>query len=923
MAYAQVIVDTVSMETMPIQNTDVTLGAYEGDLPPESFAVFSENSSVESFFYTEGQEMALNMEEVYQHEGESYYRYEMVFRLDEETIAQASEVRKSFWSLSADLDETDIQFMDDSVSVGDRIYEYDGDLKADLLAGRIDKGHLEEYFSNEGNGNIVDFSSEEEKQLSGMRLDRTVFNNWIEESGLNLEGVSFTEVDYLQNVAFLSSEDGFQPDIRFIVREMEADLYRLSLKSSDSFVAYDTSGNVVMSVFEGENYILDMTTSFSGESQEEEVLRDLLLESNSQPLSLYSVESLESGLSVDEVMHESFSYASYIQVPLAGSDYGVLELKDFAISEMQFKLENDEMSSEIVTLVSIMKNGLITEKVYFQNGAIYQKNVGVDGVFGDERTLIETSSLGEGWMRFNLRDIVDGIDGDDFRVFFGDSNHIVRLNIFDEDGSTLWGHQLGSEEVKRQFLGEFSSSIGASVATIKADLKFHFEEGLPYLADGESHVLGRVRFDHNDNAHWTLIAQREGDDVRFFYKIEVRGENGHLLEERLSWGTEFDYEDYFSVKEIGVPLDFISNHITLFGEESPNEIGVVYRTFDILTEAGPVDDLELVIVSYEYSTSSNSSFDYAIYGDVIEDDVAEGQVSVYAHWSVENVGNAVYLSKVVLEATDAGTEESIMLNVEKTLSDSAIDPVHLIASEVPLLQLQNLTESSLERILGHVMLEKEKTLTFLDRIYLENVIIEQTEADHHVTGASGSNMGFIETDVSHELPSELNLTVEGLPESTYAEVNLTDPPKEEGLVLLTHYEKGRLGDKFPIISLVSSLVTYGGVMSLFALYYHFFKKKKTKKIQVMVQFFILNLLSLALSSILLNDISVWHIVAFLFFSVLATVASGWAGILLIICYTEKKHECKKKTSSVHLKKKGDEFLKNYLLKISIKVRRIV
>ena len=121
-----------------------------------------------------------------------------------------------------------------------------------------------------------------------------------------------------------------QPDIRFVVREVWADTYRLSLQSSDSFVAYDASGDVVMPLFDGENYLLDMTASFSMDSQDEEVLRELLLESNGELIPPYSVETLDAGLSVDDVMHESVPYVSYISLPLEGSDGGVLELKDFS-----------------------------------------------------------------------------------------------------------------------------------------------------------------------------------------------------------------------------------------------------------------------------------------------------------------------------------------------------------------------------------------------------------------------------------------------------------------------------------------------------------------------------------------------------------------------------------------------------------------
>ena len=85
---------------------------------------------------------------------------------------------------------------------------------------------------------------------------------------------------------------------------------------------------------------------------------------------------------------------------------------------MQFQLESNEMNSEIVTLVSIMKDGFITEKVYSQGGVVYQQNVRADGIFLGERTRIAIDDLGDGWIRFDLKAVLDGIEGDEFRVFF-------------------------------------------------------------------------------------------------------------------------------------------------------------------------------------------------------------------------------------------------------------------------------------------------------------------------------------------------------------------------------------------------------------------------------------------------------------------------------------------------------------------------
>ena len=173
MAYAQVMVDSVPIETIPIQNSDVTLGSYEGALPSESFAVFPEDSMDESILYVDGHDIALNMEEVYQHDGENYYRYDMVFQLDTEIFSEATEVRKTFWSLSADLNEGDIQFMGDSVSVGsgeEGIYEYDGDLKSDLLEGHIDKERLEAHFFNDDTGNVMAFSVRRAEAIIGYAI---------------------------------------------------------------------------------------------------------------------------------------------------------------------------------------------------------------------------------------------------------------------------------------------------------------------------------------------------------------------------------------------------------------------------------------------------------------------------------------------------------------------------------------------------------------------------------------------------------------------------------------------------------------------------------------------------------------------------------------------------------------------------------
>ena len=424
----------------------------------------------------------------------------------------------------------------------------------------------------------------------------------------------------------------------------------------------------------------------------------------------------------------------------------------------------------------------------------------------------------------------------------------MKLNVSDGEGAPLWGHRFESDEVHDQLLADVSinAAITGRRATIRPELTFFFGEGLSYLADGENLILGRVRFAHNDSADWTLIAQREGDDVRLFYKLEVRRENGNLLDQDISWGTELSYDDYSAANKIVVPLDFISfPHVN--EDEVSNIIGILYEKFDVFTETGAIGDSELVSVSYETLMSPvvpmEEPFDHPLLGDVIEDHVTGGRVLVSTDWSVEDVGDGTYLSKVTLEAEDIEngeivtlTEESIVPNVEKFLSDSVVDLVRLSVPEEPLSQLHTLTESSLERILPHEVVDKQETLAFLDRIYLEEVSVEQIDGGHYVTGAEGSRMGFVESDVHHELSENFDLMVEGRPESRHAEINLTDPSQEESMVSLTHYEKGALGDKFPIISLVSSLVSYGGLTSLFLLYHHFFKKKKEKKIKTTVQF---------------------------------------------------------------------------------------
>ena len=56
-----------------------------------------------------------------------------------------------------------------------------------------------------------------------MRLDRAVLDSWSAEIGLNTEGLSFSEIEYVQGViSFKVQKRRLQANIRFVVREVWA-----------------------------------------------------------------------------------------------------------------------------------------------------------------------------------------------------------------------------------------------------------------------------------------------------------------------------------------------------------------------------------------------------------------------------------------------------------------------------------------------------------------------------------------------------------------------------------------------------------------------------------------------------------------------------------------------------------------------------
>ena len=195
-------------------DSDIILNSYEVPLPSSSFAVFSEDSTANSTLYVESYEIDFQMEEVYQHGDEIYYKYEMTFQLDTQLFPGASEVTRTFWSSSDDLNATDLDFMRDAVVLNSADEEiYVGDLKSDLLGELVDEESIEDRLSHE-----IAFTLEEQKALSGLRLDRDIFHELLEETGLNLDEVYFFEIDTVQGVSFSSSGQGFDSRIHFVLR---------------------------------------------------------------------------------------------------------------------------------------------------------------------------------------------------------------------------------------------------------------------------------------------------------------------------------------------------------------------------------------------------------------------------------------------------------------------------------------------------------------------------------------------------------------------------------------------------------------------------------------------------------------------------------------------------------------------------------
>ena len=150
--------------------------------------------------------------------------------------------------------------------------------------------------------------------------------------------------------------------------------------------------------------------------------------------------------------------------------------------------------------------------------------------------------------------------------------------------------------------------------------------------------------------------------------------------------------------------------------------------------------------------------------------------------SVEDEVRGIYVLDVTADFSEDSQEDEILAEL---LQPSSV-------------QLDTLTEESLKVVLPQEGLEKKESLVFLDHIYFEEVAVDPLERGYHVMVSEGSHIGFIETDVSYELSSEVNFLVEEEPESNLAEVIFKKPLEEEGRVSLVTYEKGGLGDKFSI-----------------------------------------------------------------------------------------------------------------------------